>query len=593
MTSRTVLWLGLLGTGCTPGPDQPGAFQGTAVALQAHVIEPPAEAVSIELLMDAVPYCVPATLDPGGPPVSQIVDSGGHGGPKPFDPGAPSTRVTFSGGTPAACSNDSPPALRFFVPRVVFGTSRGTQADGIWVARDQHLAYAGGESTFSPFGATLAPVRLPAGYSLLRRTCQAPQTVSAEPVDQLVEFRHLTGTAGRSTAHRDPRAELEQQERSFLESCGVRAPREDLGARVSLDWATRLAWSPDGGTLYYLVASRERHIVPTHDLRSTPVASGPPVELVTDISGKALEAPGSGDVYVQTIEGSGLRGHLSGAERKFEPVPGTTVSPDGAWIVFNDQEPRLFVLEVQTGVTHLVDLGFGGAWSPDSRHLAYTQTSPMPSRSQSVGVWSTETRSTIALLPGSGGRTTWLPDGRLLTSIDSSLVTLFSADLNARLELRFPPAPGPGGQGFLAPLFAHIWVGDRLVRVAAFEPWNVAEVQVKFGVTSLGGTVVGLAMQEPNTNTIEMMLPPDTLPIEVQPVGGTRNAVLVWSRKCLGLYETVCSFRLHQFSLPDGQERIVATSDEPVVMALSPDHRKVAISNSRGIFIKDLPADPP
>ena len=67
------------------------------------------------------------------------------------------------------------------------------------------------------------------------------------------------------------------------------------------------------------------------------------------------------------------------------------------------------------------------------------------------------------------------------------------------------------------------------------------------------------------------------------------NVALVWTRKCLGLYDTVCTFQLHRIALPDGTDTVVAVSPDPPVSALSPDHRRIAIGTRSGIFVKDLP----
>jgi len=72
-------------------------------------------------------------------------------------------------------------------------------------------------------------------------------------------------------------------------------------------------------------------------------------------------------------------------------------------------------------------------------------------------------------------------------------------------------------------------------------------------------------------------------------LGGATSGFLLWTRSCLGMFETVCSYALHRFTLPEGADQVVAISDEYPVMAVSPDQKRIAVSTRRGIFVKDLP----
>jgi hypothetical protein len=219
-----------------------------------------------------------------------------------------------------------------------------------------------------------------------------------------------------------------------------------------------------------------------------------------------------------------------------------------------------------------------------------------------VGVWSTETRSVRARLPGT--MPGWLPDGRLHASevaeaepgqapnLLSVLVSVFSPDLSTRTSFRLPAPPDPQRRlsffGFNRP----VWWGDRLVGLQPETGWSVGDVQLTSVLGTMGHAAVGLAIQEPNGGPRKVLLAADEMVVgRGIPVllGVPTSAVLFWTRRCLGLFETVCSYRLHRFSLPDGADEVIAVSDDFPMMAVSPDGRRAAIGTRRGIFVKELP----
>jgi hypothetical protein len=67
------------------------------------------------------------------------------------------------------------------------------------------------------------------------------------------------------------------------------------------------------------------------------------------------------------------------------------------------------------------------------------------------------------------------------------------------------------------------------------------------------------------------------------------GTALVWARRCLGLFETVCSFDLHRVTLPAGEDQIVAVADSAAPVALSASGHRFAIAARDGIYVRDLP----
>jgi hypothetical protein len=587
MSRTSLIALVSLAAACTAGPEQPANYVGRAVELRAHLADPPAEALSeplqhVSLSLEPVVYCQPTTLDPGGPAPDYHPDVYRFSFGVPFDPAASiMTLPAISGGNLVCPERSGPQSLRFFQPNVVFTPgSREVR----WVSPQHFVAYTPGPATFSPFGSVDPPLVLPAGYSLLRRSCGPRQALTVASLDEVVEFQRVTDRAAVAAIGRP---QLELDERRFLQTCGVRPAAEDLGMRVGLDAAHRLAWSPDGSSLHYLTRVGEG-ATPPHNLRSTPSAGGAPVELARDLRETELRAPLSGELFVRDLAGVPLRGRRQGeGPWQFEPAPGTNVSPDGRWVLFSgEQGPQLW--EVSTGVTRALENGGFYAWSADSR-LAYLRFAPS---GPEVSVWSADAPDAIAHIPGTDPA--WLPDGNLRVRISEgpqgSVVGVLAPDLSARGQFGFPRPASDMGRS-LSPFWdKFLWTGERLVRVEPAQGWNVALVQGKAGGISLGDAPIGLAMQQPDGGQRRVLLPADARPIdEPLALGGPSNSFLLWTRSCLGLFETVCSYTLHRFSLPDATDQVVAVSDEAPVMAVSPDGKRLAISNRRGIFVKDLP----
>ena len=70
------------------------------------------------------------------------------------------------------------------------------------------------------------------------------------------------------------------------------------------------------------------------------------------------------------------------------------------------------------------------------------------------------------------------------------------------------------------------------------------------------------------------------------------GAAFVWAKKCLGLFETVCSYTLHRIALRSGADQTLAvmdaSADDPGLVAISASGNRLVIANREGIFVRDL-----
>ncbi|MCH2228744.1 MAG: PDZ domain-containing protein [Crocinitomicaceae bacterium] len=80
-----------------------------------------------------------------------------------------------------------------------------------------------------------------------------------------------------------------------------------------------------------------------------------------------------------------------------------TWSPDGKYIVFNDDDVRIRLLNLETEKIETIDIGgtniergdLGLTWSPDSKYIAYSKTSP--NNFKRIYIWSSDTKESIAV----------------------------------------------------------------------------------------------------------------------------------------------------------------------------------------------------
>jgi hypothetical protein len=585
-------WIALLALACTPGPHQRQFYRGEAVSLDLHLDELPAPspggALTAGLSIELVPYCQPLTADPASSFDPRVNPT--SGGSQSFDPtsGHLLARLDSSLDTGLPCGNGAR-GPRFFRPQVF--VSQGAAPVGMWTGT-QDLVYAEQPTELWLFGPSGPRAQLPAGYSLLHESCApgAGITLAVEPVSTVIEVRRASPEPGGLTS----RGRVELAQRRLLESCGITPPAAHLENRVGLDAPLRLAWSSDSARLYYLFADSGS---PRASLRSLPAGGGAVVAAAGGLGQNALTVVGSGDLYLAGEAGQPVRGRPQpDGTVRIEAVPeGALPSPDGRWLALSERRPggdMTLVEEVASGARRDVDGGWPLAWSPDSQRLAYRKPGASVGELGVAQIWNAGTGQLVPT--GSGLRVEWLPDGKLVLRTPDPT-------LGERMDA-FAPDGAPLGQfHFDGRQGVPFWAGDRLEQLIA-GTWVVATVGLLTDAHPMfaGGP---LLLEDPAHGSRSLVRDDEVLPGWGLPVGyasptpppaalfgGATPFALSWTRKCLGFYETLCTYQLHRITLPEGTDTTVAISAEtPLAFAVSPDQHRVAVGTSSGIFVLPLP----
>jgi hypothetical protein len=66
------------------------------------------------------------------------------------------------------------------------------------------------------------------------------------------------------------------------------------------------------------------------------------------------------------------------------------------------------------------------------------------------------------------------------------------------------------------------------------------------------------------------------------------DQLFAWARQCFGLGETACNLELRRISLTTGRRDVVATANEILPFAVSPDGQKLAIAKGPNVYLKAL-----
>lgn len=428
------------------------------------------------------------------------------------------------------------PDLRFF--QIFVGLSDSTASydgyPGNWGQPGLLFAYAVRPTSWSLFGPASQSVTFPQGYSWLRRTCALqPGEVEMEvrPVDEVVELRPMDSAVVNGTL------DAQASEKSFLASCGWAPPTADFGTRVSFDRGQSLVWSPDNASIYYLSLADPQDSTATVGLRQVRLADSSTFELATLPHGGGLQIDTAGRLFVWNQDHLLRSPPAPTTPTTLESLPlppGASVSPDGRWIAYPGPpgDPSLHIWDVAAGVDlAAVDGSFAG-WSPGSQ-LAYW---PYSSSQSGLTIFSpTE--------PGGNPRTYPHPYAN-----PESVVWTSSGPLIAKMPFDWPAAKN----------------------------------------MSCGGCF-GLSLVDPVTGSEQPVLNASAGLVFLASPRATLDFVFVWTKSCLGLLDTVCSYTLSRVNLTDASVSTITTSPGWVPMAISSDGRHLAFSTPNGIYEKDLP----
>jgi hypothetical protein len=211
---------------CGEGPTAPTQYAAPTVDVRVHFRDPPAASGGEVVLRAYYITKVKSPLAPG-----RLSQTWAAGASSPFR----ADEVRFQ----LARSYAEAPAdgdVRLFSLSASLPESQPQAMGGYWATPGLLLVYAAQPTPWSLFAPGSGTVNLPKGYSWLRRTCGAsPGQIQLEvrPVDEVVEFVPVAG---------NPEADdgADAAEQAFVASCGVTAPIQDLGTRVSFDRAGEL-----------------------------------------------------------------------------------------------------------------------------------------------------------------------------------------------------------------------------------------------------------------------------------------------------------------------------------------------------------------
>lgn len=558
-----------------PGLEQPTSAE-PALSLQVRLAQPAAATVrQIALVLAPVPYC-PSSDAPGRDIFGTVVarpipfENLYRSFPAlPFDPSATVIALTASSeGEPRSfrCRNQPVPLVRFFQPYLFLSPQPTFGPVVPWTTHDALVAYADDPVTFTTYGPSDEPVSLPRGYSVLRRSCGSadrPWLLQVDSSDDPVDFYPPS-----LPFYPQPiplaSALLEQSERSLLEGCGIQSPPLDLGTRVSFDHAsvvgdrsTTIGFLGDAQTLLYLTPIDPADPAQDAALRSIDLVTGSARQVAIVPDGRRFQTTETGEVYVATefnlvkvdprAEGSATVTPI--------PVPANgLISPDGQRIAYFATNPApadrpvfVKVWDVATGIAHTIDYpGIVVGWSPASL----------------------------------------LVEGEFYTEQSSGNAYALLQPEDGRVVERFVSSSSGGYIGALS------WGAEGPIGLSATLPWTPQQP-----VAPVHGDVLfddnpnfGLSVEDLHALDVREVLAPSAGSVTF--AAAVPGIALVWARRCLGLFETVCTFELHLVRLPAGrghEDQVVAVADSAAPVALSPSGHRFAIAARDGIYVRDLP----
>jgi hypothetical protein len=154
-------------------------------------------------------------------------------------------------------------------------------------------------------------------------------------------------------------------------------------------------------------------------------------------------------------------------------------------------------------------------------------------------------------------------------------------------DLLNPAGTSTASFTFTSNLGEILWSGDRLVRVWLGGGWLPVEVPNQ--PAPARAAQFTLKLEDPALGTAEI-LPASAGRVPHGPVDASNaHFTFTWAQRCLGLYDTVCTYELHRISMAPGTDTVVAVSSVLPPMALSPDGLSVAFATPAGIHVLKLP----
>jgi hypothetical protein len=549
----------LASLGCTDGVLQEPDGSPPSLTLTLHFTSAPAaDTASLYARLSPIAYCPWSdVLHPNTYP--SVLQTPWPVAPAHLSASQEDTRVTLkSDGDPRSfrCQTQGFPLVRFLEVRATTAPPSDLRsAWEYWEARDTLIAWAEEPAYITAYGPDDPPLWLPAGYSRLRRICVGgterpwrwePASMEA-PVDLSPDSRNEQVEVTQSLP-----AALEAHERALLGLCGALPPRDLVTeaqlTRVSFDRAQSVALSQDGDEILYLPPIDSAEPSGAASLRSITVgaagAAGAVTELARIVGGRAVQRTTGPSTFVgttaQTLQ---VTGH------GVTPLPVSPVgrlSPDARWIAADDV--------------------IGGG----------------------VAVWDVAAGMARPSCPGMA-EVGWSP-ASLLTADEitpTGIAALLWVDPETcQIVQRFPNLIGGQG-GYLRV----VSTPQSPILLSSMLGWRPQQPVARLGLAANDDPGFGLQLDDFSDGRQTRAIDPMAGRLTFAAAGG--GAAFVWAKKCLGLFETVCSYTLHRVALPSGADQIVAvmdaSADTPGLVAVSASGNRLVIANGAGIFVRDLP----
>jgi hypothetical protein len=432
-----------------------------------------------------------------------------------------------TGDTPVARSRGTGQSVRVAVMRISTGPTAGRPASTLHDFLVHAEAAAPDLALLEPGGPTLS---VEAGYQLVRRRCLPDGTVSLD---------HLPLTTA-VQLELDPPAGMQGYDLEVvaLARCGITPGPDDRGRAVRVDYAPfeikALAWSPGPDRrLFLMTGPAQEHIGTEILVLDAAAATGArPTSVARGRFAPWLAVRGNGTFLFTRVYGAAnllLRYQLAPLTPGAEPLP--TMHPETGPSVISPDGRR-------------IAMASGYAWAATTgviRSLDTGEERPLPH------------------LP-----VAWSPDS------SSVLVTTTAAGLDGALAI-----VGPDGttRPLAAAPFGHVTL--------AF--WNDRGPHLVSVSADKGVHIVGLESREQAT----IVSPQDGWAEKVE-VASDAGRVFVWSRRCAGFGQRVCSSRLIRFSVADRTSDTAATAGTASVYAVTGDGGRVAIAAGGEVFLKDM-----
>jgi hypothetical protein len=443
----------------------------------------------------------------------------------------------------------APPTVSFgtvllvsFYPQVGGGTV-AAGLNHLLVASDTNMD----AQPMGPGGPTLAVRR---GFQMFHRTCSAdnPNQFESVPLDTTVDMVPVTAAPpGTAT------------DAAYLAACGFALTPPDLGQRVPVSSSgpvQALAWAPAADTLYFLAGGSGLRLNTT--VGSLNVAS---LAVATLFEGGSFASP----MQVATAGTSLLLNEIPDFQ------PNLRRQPERRVIRLSLQRGAPLVSPVFSGLTPLED----AMLSPDGTTLAYygDLENPDPTiRAWGLILLDLATGNT-RLLAEDGSPLAWAPDGK----------ALLVQSQNSYFETGGQLLPTDGSSA-----------GSTVEGLPARLTWQIDDpcptaVMVFFGAnrhyfwTASGPQMLtqdcrGVQVQNLVTKQTMELVEPNRVAVVDAPIGvvASTDQVFAWAIQCFGIGETSCNAELRRMSLATGARDVVATANQALPFAVSPDGKTLA-----------------